>query len=297
MQIFWDRLGPADWQAALGTGGAVLQQSWAYGAAAGLLGRGVVRAELVDRDGCVAVAQILVRGRWPLCLSLVSRGPVWRLGAHPADAAHALRVLARGRGAFIATPDQPLSGRGLLPLAAPRQGAVLDLTPGRAVLRAGLKGKWRNRLVRAEASGLKLRRAGAGSMDWLIRVEAQNARQRRYRALPAAFTRAWAAANPGGIRLYEAWDKGERLAGMLFLLHPPWATYHIGWTGEAGRRLNAHNLLLWHAMADLSDEGLARLDLGIADGEALPGLTRFKLGTGAAAQRAGGSVLVLPARC
>jgi lipid II:glycine glycyltransferase (peptidoglycan interpeptide bridge formation enzyme) len=81
---------------------------------------------------------------------------------------------------------------------------------------------------------------------------------------------------------------------MLFLLHSPWASYHIGWSGAEGRRTNAHALLLWQAMLRLREEGFTTLDLGDVNTEDAPGLARFKIGTGALVAPLGATVLVPP---
>jgi lipid II:glycine glycyltransferase (peptidoglycan interpeptide bridge formation enzyme) len=70
------------------------------------------------------------------------------------------------------------------------------------------------------------------------------------------------------------------VAGMLFLIHGRVASYHMGWADNEGRQLNAHNALLWQAMAYLQGEGMQVLDLGGVNTHDLPGISRFKLGTG-----------------
>jgi lipid II:glycine glycyltransferase (peptidoglycan interpeptide bridge formation enzyme) len=70
------------------------------------------------------------------------------------------------------------------------------------------------------------------------------------------------------------------VAGMLFLIHGRVASYHMGWADNEGRQLNAHNALLWQAMAYLQGEGMEVLDLGGVNTHDLPGISRFKLGTG-----------------
>jgi lipid II:glycine glycyltransferase (peptidoglycan interpeptide bridge formation enzyme) len=67
---------------------------------------------------------------------------------------------------------------------------------------------------------------------------------------------------------------------MLFLVHGEAATYQIGWVGDAGRDLGAHNLLLWQAILKLRERGVRVLDLGGVDTARGAGLARFKIGTG-----------------
>jgi len=44
--------------------------------------------------------------------------------------------------------------------------------------------------------------------------------------------------------------------------------------------LNVHNLLLWQTLLALRSQGVETLDLGGVNTRALPGISRFKLGTG-----------------
>lgn len=305
MRITPDDSGDQDWAAALPGQAAPMQQHPRYGRALSLLGADVRRLAIAGEAGeMLGRAQIATRRFGPLALSMIGRGPLWHGPQAGGQQRAALRQIARGVGPLIAIPGAAEGvvprGPGLIALMTPAHHAVLDLCPGPAILRAGLGGKWRNRLVRAEAEGVRITRAR--DFGWLLAAGAAQARARGYRSLPARFTKAWAAAgeggaagDDGGCRLYEAHAGGARIAAMLFLVHRPWASYHIGWSGEAGRRRNAHGLILWRAITDLAAEGLAALDLGSVDTEAAPGLARFKIGTGARVAPIGPTLLVLPA--
>ena len=287
----------AAWTAALAGHAAAMQQHWAYGAAAEALGRRVLRCEVWQGGARLGLVQMLERGPRAAPLRLILRGPVWTGPPPPARIQRAtLRVL--GRGATLATPEQPVAGAGLIPLITPRHIARLDLTPPPAVLRAGLWGKWRNRLVVAEAAGVTVRQEEGQPRDyrWLLAAEAAQRRVRGYRALPAGFVSVWAAAG-GGLRLFTARHTpggGPPLAAMLFLIHGDGATYQIGWTGAEGRAAKAHNLILWQALLALRAEGVRSLDLGDLNSEAAPGLVRFKLGCGAVPVALGATCLVIP---
>jgi lipid II:glycine glycyltransferase (peptidoglycan interpeptide bridge formation enzyme) len=74
--------------------------------------------------------------------------------------------------------------------------------------------------------------------------------------------------------------KKDRVAAMLFLIHGSAATYHVGWSNEAGRDSNAHNLLLWRAFDELRERGVRTLDLGGINTRQLAGISRFKIGSG-----------------
>ncbi|WP_116133892.1 GNAT family N-acetyltransferase [Tropicimonas sp. IMCC34043] len=272
---------------------APMQQHASYGAACAALGTGVLWYRL-DGAGGQGAAQVLIR-RWPLlgATALLSRGPLWAPDT-PAELRRAglLRLLVQLRRQFrcvLVTPDpieaaDPLADSGWLATMTPCSLARLDLTPDPLALRAGLRGKWRNRLVRAEAAGLSVRDRpfSPARDDWLLAAEAAQAKARGYRRLPADFTLAWSRADgQHGTRIFTAERAGRIVAAMLFLLHGAGASYHIGWSGPAGRALGAHALLMWQAMLRLREGGVQMLDLDLIDTEAAPGLARFKLGTGA----------------
>ena len=157
-----------------------------------------------------------------------------------------------------------------------------------------MQGKWRNRLKRAEESGLEITHQTPRCEDlhWLLQKDTAQQRRKGFRALPHAFLQGWQAAG-GGLSLFSAHHKGQRLAAMLFLEHTPGVSYHIGWTSLEGRKKGAHNLILWQAMQELR-ETCQRLDLGQIDTVNTPGLARFKLGAGAEPVEIGPTRLILP---
>jgi len=291
MRIVWNRLDTATWSRALAPHGAPMPQHGTYGAVAEAAGRRVARAEIEAGGRVIGYAQILRRGP----LALLSRGPVWAGDPGPATRRAALRALGAAQPLLIATTEAADPGAGL-PLVTPRHVAGIDLTRPAADLRAAMKAKWRNRLVAAEAEPLDIRAepVARDTLDWLFAAEAGQRRARGYRALPPGFVAAWGLVDPEGLRLWTAWRNGERVAAMLFLLHRPWASYHVGWSGPEGRAAHAHPLLLWTAMQALAAEGIARLDLGDVNTEDAPGLARFKIGAGATVRPLGATILLPP---
>jgi hypothetical protein len=224
---------------------------------------------------------------------MLGRGPVWSdtLDADTRCVAlhDLLERLRKHHRVVIATPDQighddPLRARGWLALVAHGTMARLTLPDTPEILRAGLHGKWRNRLVRAEGAGITVRLGPMpdDARHWLLEREAEQAKSRGYKRPPPAFALAWRAA--GGARatlLATAHDADGPLAGMLFLRHGTSASYHVGWVSARGRACDAHRLLLFRAACKLASKGHAALDLGTLDTVTTPGLARFKLGSGA----------------
>lgn len=292
MEILWNRLAPSAWDMAIAPFGAPMPQHGSYGAVAELVGRRVLRAEVLADGGVVAYAQILCRGPF----ALLSRGPVWAGAPEARLRRRVLRALGAARPLMLATTEVAEPGAGL-PIVTPRHVAEIDLTRPLPELRAAMTAKWRNRLVAAEAARLDIVPGdGAADLDWLLTQDAGQQRDRGYRALPPGFVQAWRQADPEGTRLWVARQGGERVAAMLFLLHRPWASYHIGWSGIAGRAAHAHPALLWAAIRGLKAEGLTRLDLGDVNTEDAPGLARFKIGAGAAVRPLGPTILLPPLR-
>ncbi len=287
---------------------APMQQHPTYGAACALIGS-TLRWYMLNGAGDVLLgaAQVLER---PVPLlgqaALLSRGPVWAPGVCEEtrrDGLMRLLVLLRKRHRIVAvTPDpcggtDPMERSGWLKAMTPCHFAVLDLGDSASEMRARQHGKWRNRLVRAEAAGLEVRH-GPMPLDpahWLFEREEAQARARRYRRLPKAFTLAWIAqGGRSAARLFTAERDGETVAAMLFLRFGASASYHIGWSGPDGRASGAHNLLLWQAQRWLARQGCKQVELDLIDTRTTPGLARFKLGSGARLVTLGATRLAAP---
>lgn len=253
----------------------------------------VVRQLTVSDAGSPVAHALVVQRRLPLAgrIGLSSQGPVWT-GVPSPTAASRLRSIGLH---IINAPDPDcacLRASGYRQIITAASCAELNLGPG---LEDRQHGKWRNQSRKSAALGITSRISpyDGDPGHWLFKYEAQQRRERQYRALPLWFASAWAAANPGQAWVFEAYAKSEPIAAMLILTHAPVATYHIGWTSPKGRRCYAHNHLMTQAVHWLTERGYQRLDLGNLDTQAAPGLARFKLGTGAKAVELGGTWLAL----
>lgn len=279
MEIHWDSVAGEVWDAMAAD--LPLQQSHAYGAAMAALGARVRRAVVTDAGRPVAMAQMLERRG----VRLISRGPLWLDGA-PRRAV--LRRLARWPGVTVATTDGA-RGFGLVPLVTPVHHAIWRLGE-EAALRKGLAPKWRRALAQAE--GLRIQRADPkGTVGQaVLAAAARQAEACGYRGLPPAFAALW----PGEARLWVWRAGGQVAAGMLFLRHGSWATYHAGWADDRARAAGVHRPMLMTAARVLAAEGVRTLDLGTICDETAPGLALFKRGTGATITPLGPTMWVLP---
>jgi len=278
------------WDAALAQTPAALQQDWSYGAALEAVGAQVIRAG-VERDGeLVALAQMTTRRfGGVVSMGLVTRGPVWLTTLSPDEKRTVIRLIKSGLGlrwprATLVTPDDVEALPGFSRVMTGYSTVLLDLEQPSDTLRAGFDGKWRNRLVAAEKAGLKVTRNGAklAQYRWLLDTEEGQRRERGYKATPAALVPEFveAAGDRDRLLILRADEAREKIAAMMFLVHGCAATYHIGWNSEAGRKLGAHNLLLWQALEHLQARGVRQLDLGGVETVRSAGLARFKIGTG-----------------
>jgi hypothetical protein len=274
-----------------------LPQSPEFARAAALLNVSVRRRQQESAGRLTGIWQIQSRGFYRLGeVDLLSRGPVWRSDVAAQGWLRRIPGLQGTRplilNADTLLPPHALRATGFWPLVSPATIAMLRLKePGQ--MRAAFHQKWRNRLNRAEAAGLQLdwQDLHADEDHWLLRAEAAQQRCKGYRGWPMTFVHAFAAANPGQARLLTARYKSRPVAAALFLCHGQMATYQIGHSLPEGRQMNAMNLVLWEAMRALAARGHSLLDLGTLNSEDSAGLAHFKLGTGAEAQRQGGTWL------
>ena len=240
-----------------------------------------------------AAATIVLRPWRPLgTFAVVVRGPAFRHPVAPEDRIRAVRqladCLAETHGGVQFTPDRigdsdPLDGHGWLRSVTPASLARLSLAPSETELRKALHGKWRNRLVRAEDTPLKVKDAPfpPDPEHWLIQEELRQRKAKRYAAKPADFAATWVRVlGKRSARLFLAEHEMKPVAAMLFLLHGTTATYQIGWSDDAGRAMSAHNLLMWRAILWLKAAGVRWLELDGIDTVASPGLARLSLEPG-----------------
>ncbi len=273
---------------------APLQQSDLFAQALGLMGREVIKLSMPHAEGFA-----LRRRPFP---ALLSRGPRWHATADVTAQAESIgRAAEQGVrliNAECASHAAALRRAGFRQILTAAHIAELDLTQSLKTLRASAKGKWRNRLVTAEAGLSKRRKLLHRPLSlprdaWLLEAEAAQRKRRRYRAWAPELVHAMALAQPESLRFFSLEEHGRSIAAMLFVQHGARASYHIGWSGPAGRAANAHTLLLWAAMSALKARGVQTLELGSLDTETAPSLARFKLGSGAKARALGGTWLRL----
>ena len=249
----------------------------------------------------MGIAQLAAK-RWLgyVYLASCSRGPVWSDAASGEMRRRFYRqikrtVPAKPWRAVIFSPDSTFEERvepewnGMARVMTGYATASLDLRQSLPELRAQMASKWRNRLQKSELdSSLQVSvEASIEHCEELLRNEESQRRTRGFDGLPVGFVRAYIQAHAQPQSAYVmSWAQQQKqtIASMLVLLHGATATYHMGWANETGRKSNAHNLLMWRLIGHLKAHGINQFDLGGINNSDLPGITRFKLGTGAAAR-------------
>jgi len=297
MDVKWESLSQAPWEEFHSSQRGALQQAWIYGEALTSLGVSMARA-MVWQDGqLVAIAQFMCkRVLGYISLASCTRGPIFHPDLSPADRAAIYKRLRQSvpvphLKVPLFSPDRsgeqldPVEIRGMSRVMTGYSTVLLDLTQALSTLKAQFEGKWRNRLNKVLAN-VRLQvhvQASLKRCDWLLGQELAQREAKKFHGLPTDFVKAYIACaadhRQAFVVAYAELGKNT-VGGMLFLIHGRVASYHVGWSDEEGRRLNAHNALLWQAMAYLKDMGIEVLDLGGVNTHDLPGISRFKLGAG-----------------
>lgn len=297
MNVVWNKVDKASWQALHEAQLGSLQQSWAYGEALMALDVAIHRAMVWEGDRLLATAQFMCR-RIAGYLSLASctRGPVWGADVSALQRQAVYRQLRQGLPVpglkvVLFSPDRSLAQtqqaefKGRSRVMTGYSTVLLDLQKPLPELKAGLEGKWRNRLTKV-LSHETLRfhiQPSLKRCDWLLGKEVDQREARKFHGLPVEFVRAYiqsTADHPRAFAVAYAELGKDTIAAMLFLIHGRVASYHMGWADAQGRQLNVHNALLWKAMAYFRSMEIKLLDLGGVNTHDLPGISRFKLGTG-----------------
>lgn len=295
----WDAVDQRRWDELIAKADrSALEQSSAYGMAMSRASAYTpVTAVFMRGPERVALALIL-EWRFPggFRIAKLTRGPLFLTDVLETERAAIFRLIKQRYpvaklNLFFMTPELPagaesdalLRGIGMRPMVTGYSTVWLDLRPELETLRAGLHMKWRNQLKLAEAEPIRVRSGfGGAPMEWLLSRHDQHRKRRKFRAPAGAFVAAIADSgrDKRATQVFTAYVGSEPIAAILTIRHGNSATYYVGWTGVEGREKQAHNLLLWSAIAKLKETGVEWLDLGGVDGLHMPGVSRFKLGVG-----------------
>lgn len=287
-----------------------LMQSWAWGEAKRVAdGWRVERGIFRNGDVPAGMAQAMIRPL-PGVGSLLDGGLCWvNRGPLPfADAGtgggqalfdQLLEALRRHYGEerhFYLRVAPPSLGDPSGPPAMPRgyrpagphgwASAVLSLEPGVEALRAGLRANWRNKLNKAERSGIEIERMddAPSLLDFAEEYRGFLA-DRGFSTtvtpdlLAALFE---AASRMGAASCYRARLDGAMLGSIAAVRYGDTIEYLAATTSEAARAIPVGQALVWRAIADACAAGLRAFDVSGMDPETTPkGIYEFKSGLNA----------------
>lgn len=262
-----------------------LPQSFAYGEGKAATGWTVGRMLLLADGRPVALATVLELRRFGIRLmNRINRGPLFLTDAPVELMTKVYAALRRRWRPLLIAPAMPagVSSRKILRTAGYvlrherswRSGRI-DLTKSEDELWAGFTSGFRNRARNAEKGGARLRLAvDDASFEWMLARHEQNMAEKGFSAASPALLRALRRTAPEDVLVFQLVHGGTPVAGMSVVRFGQVAEYHIGWFGSDGRKLNAGNFLMWHAMREMKRRGARTFDVGgLKPGD---GYTRFK---------------------
>lgn len=299
----WDTLSLEEWRKKyVFLRRANLLQSYDYARTMCTIHRQKARWALIKIDGQDAgMFQVLEAGiLWNVFHAVIlDRGPLWFEGYGTPEQQEVFftkfaktfpRRIGRKRRIIPEVCDNPKMRHMLKNLGYKRcpspgyQTIWVDLQEDEQEKRGRLKSNWRNKLKKAEKSGLKVEWDEKGEyFSWLLRIYQEDMVNKGYDGpsvpLLGAMGKSFSAdAADGCMLIGRAMLDDEAVAAILLFCHGGGATYQIGWSSQKGRNDAAHTLLLWQGMLYLKDKGINDLDLGGVNDETAKGVKQFKEG-------------------
>jgi serine/alanine adding enzyme len=145
---------------------------------------------------------------------------------------------------------------------------------------AGMHGTHRTACRKAERAGVSISVSeapdGLSAFASLYELTMRRVRADTFYIFTSAYWEALVARLRERIVVFDAEEGGEVVASALCFATPPWLHYHLGATGDRGRRLGASNLLLYEAALWARDRGYERFHLGGGAGGRDDSLLSFK---------------------
>jgi hypothetical protein len=254
-------------------------QAWCYGEGKRAENWQVERLAFHDGDVPVAICQALTKkAAWLPVAARINRGPLFLERAPSAETQLGVFRAIRRRWRF--------ARRGLLFLAPPLasgedstamlrdagflrrkpggwHSALIDLHLPLETIRAHVSREWRKNLNAALKSELGLRISGdPREFEWMLDRHSDNMRSKGFIGPGVAFVRRMIESSPEDFRVFLACLDQQPCSALMVARFGTQAETYLSWTNDAGRRLNAHTFLMWHAFVEMKRLGCRALDLG-----------------------------------
>jgi hypothetical protein len=282
---------------------ATIHQSWSMGAQS--FGEQNLSRLVLRRDGAViGMAQTSIR-RIPVLGAGIARlfwGPLWRRKGRQPDYAILDAIVEALKNEYVNRRGlllrlwpvgfqdlengtvNVLKKHGFIRKAGdrPYRTLLLDLSSSIEDLRKNLAQKWRNQLNGAEKSNLLIRKGNSSELYaiFLQMLRETVSRKKfesgvdydRYGKIQADLPEHLK------MKIYVCSRDTIPVAAGVFSLIGKTAEYLLGATANSGLRANGSNLIHWHVIEWLKEEGAQYYDLGGIDPPGNPGVYRFKRG-------------------
>ena len=289
-----------------------ITQSYEWGELAPHLGAEARRVGVVDDEGRLCAAMLVLISRVPVLRRTyfyAPRGPIIDNPDSPAMAVllNYVRAEAHKRGAFMlkiepSVPDgdaqwlNALKRRGFrtTPYASHiRHEWVLDIRPDEKAILAGMKEKWRYNVRLAGRKGVTIRRGqGQADLDAFYRLYETTSERDQFfihnKSHYQDVMRLYGEGDRAALLLAEY--EGQAIAGIIVLRFGRWSWYMYGASSNEYRNLMPNHLLQWNGMQWAKERGCWYYNFrGIPDileeGQELWGVYVFKRGFGGYAMR------------
>jgi lipid II:glycine glycyltransferase (peptidoglycan interpeptide bridge formation enzyme) len=315
LKIIFNQMGAKEWDSLLEKAAfCALQQDWSYGAILRQLGAGVDRAVIYKDDVPLAMVQIIQRKFLKFFdVSTIHRGPVFIGDIVKEDQELIVEKILKEyprkfKNFCIITPEEDSSvflKEGRRQIYTGHSTNVLDLTKPEEELWGELSSKNRNKIRKAQKNNLKFTISDYRDdhMNFILGEELKQQKSVGYSGLPPDFTVLYGELSGQKSKVIKekvitvfAYKDNKTphdlpIAGAVCLLHGNCATYHIGWNGSEGRKLQAMNHVLWQMIKKLKMMNIKYLDLGGLNTDKAPDIARFKLSFGGKLKSLSGSFL------
>ena len=274
-----------------------LMQIWAYGEALNQIGWTTERYLVYYNNSLIAFFQVFKKKYFYSTLVKLQRGPLFLdesyLNIHLAPVLEKIRGYWRfwkGQHLQIECELPRLSSYDdlLFKLGFRRMKSLfwestqVDLTLSEEQLFKNLKRDWRNSLRKSIKNKLELKKTiDRDDFDWLIDQYEIFKKNKKIVGVSGDLLNA----------LYDQMIKNKKMhimlaqyenmpvAGIIIATHGTGCSYLLGWNGELGRRLKAHNFLLWHAVKEAKNRGELFFDLGcVSSNKKYKSISDFKSG-------------------
>ena len=247
-----------------------ITQSYEWGELGPYLGAQTMRAGVIDDDGKLCAAMLILITRAPIIhrtYFYAPRGPVIDDPSSPALMVllNFVRAEARKQGAFMLKVEPSVDDedeRWLMALQSAgfhsnpfavhvRDEWVLNIQPEETDILAGMKEKWRYNIRLAGRKGVTVRRGeGQADLDAFYRIYETTSERDQFFIHNKAFYEEV-------MRLYSVDDRfalflaeyeGQPISGIIVLRYGHWSWYMYGASSNEHRNLMPNHLLQWNGM-------------------------------------------------